>query len=373
MVVKQPQVLVPPFDPGLVPSMPAVFLIHGGQGYPYLSRTASLRRRLERLLAAPDRLSRRLRLGEFAVRIEYWPLRSRLESVLLMYALAKKHYPDDYARRLRLRPPAFVKVLLGNEFPRTQVTTRLAGGRSFYYGPFRSRAAAEAFEQEALDLFQLRRCQEDLSPAPEHPGCIYGEMMKCLRPCQQVVGPAEYGSEAARFVEFLRGGGRTMLEAAAAAREKLSQELNFEQARRQHERYLRIQAALKRRDDLAADVSRLNGVAVCPGEAAGSVDLVFLLGGIWAEPVAFDVAPGGDMTPMDRRLRELICSVRAPAAGIAERHDHLSILAGWFYSSARTEAWVGFESLEELPYRTLVRAISNTARASQAELFPASI
>lgn len=308
-------------------------------------------------------------LGGLATRVEYWALESRLESSLLMYELARRHYPDDYARRLRLRPAAFVRLVMGNEYPRTQVTTRVAGGASTYYGPFRSRAAAEEFEQETLDLFQVRRCQEDLAPTPEHPGCIYGEMMKCLRPCQQVVGPAEYRGEAERLAEFLASNGRSLLDAAAAARDRLSEELNFEEAQRQHQRYARVEQALRKRDDLSAELSRLNGVAVCPGAEAGKVDLLFLIEGIWAGTVEFNVAASGEMTPMDRRLREAVAGLSVPKLRVVERNDHLSILSRWYYSSARTEEWVGFEAIEDLPYRRLVRAISKTARGGQMELF----
>src|SRR5207244_6958620 len=63
-----------------------------------------------------------------------------------------------------------------------------------------------------LDLFQLRRCEDNLAPSPEHPGCIYGEMNKCLRPCQQVVSIEEYRGEAHRVEEFIRTDGASLRE-----------------------------------------------------------------------------------------------------------------------------------------------------------------
>jgi ABC-type lipoprotein release transport system permease subunit len=53
------------------------------------------------------------------------------------------------------------------------------------------------FQSQFLDLFQMRRCEENLAPSPSHPGCVYGEMNMCLRPCQQAVTPEEYASESA--------------------------------------------------------------------------------------------------------------------------------------------------------------------------------
>jgi hypothetical protein len=145
--------------------------------------------------------------------------------------------------------------------------------------------------------------------------------------------------------------------------------LNFEEAQRQHQRYLRIEQTLKARDELAAELGKLNGVAVCPSLEAGRVDLRFFLAGAWLDPVEFSVAASGEMTPMDRRLREVAASLSAPKLRASERNDHLSILARWFYTSVRTEEWIPFESLAELPYRKLVRAISRTARCEQMDLF----
>ena len=91
------------------------------------------------------------------------------------------------------------------------VTTRL--GRGLFYGPFASRAAAEHFNDDALDLFQVRRCEENLAARRRsHPGCIYGEMNRCLRPCQQAVTPEEYRGEVARLEQFLRTDGASLRE-----------------------------------------------------------------------------------------------------------------------------------------------------------------
>src|SRR5580698_5951945 len=200
-----------------IPDVPAVFLLWASEGKPYLARTALLRRRLKRLISDRDRVSRLLNLRGIAERIEYWPMGSRLESSLLHLELAQAHFPEDWPRIVRLRPPAFVRLTIDNPFPRTMVTTRL--GRGLFYGPFASRAAAERFEGELLDLFQIRRCEENLTPSPTHPGCIYGEMNRCLRPCQQAVSEDEYRGETARVEQFLRTGGASLLESASAARD----------------------------------------------------------------------------------------------------------------------------------------------------------
>ena len=173
-----------------LPDQPAVFLLWAKEGEPYLSRTGVLRRRLRRLLTERERPSRLLNLRHTVARIEYRLTGSAFESSILFYEQARRHFPDTYLRLMKLHMPPYVKLVLNNEFPRSHITTHLTRAAGLYFGPFRSRASAERFEAQFLDLFQMRRCQEDLVPSPSHPGCIYGEMGMCLRPCQQVVGRA---------------------------------------------------------------------------------------------------------------------------------------------------------------------------------------
>lgn len=367
----QAAILAPPFPLEAVPDAPAVFVISAGEAPPYVARTARLRRRLQRLLREPPPSTRMLNLRAVATGVEYWLTPSRLAASLRFYEAARRHYPNDYLKLIRLRVPAYVKVLLGNEFPRTQVTTRLAASRALLYGPFRSRAAAERFESELLDLFQVRRCQEDLRVSPEHPGCIYGEMGRCLRPCQEVVSADEYRSEVSRLTQFLESDGESLLDGVRAARDRYAGELEFEEAQRQHQRAQRIEQVLKLRDGLVTTLDRLCGVAVTPSAAPGCVELRFLRQGVWLPAVDFSVAPdaSGRMRPLDRRLRELAESFAPPRAAVREREEHTALLARWYYSSWRDGEWLSFGTPHDIPYRRLVHAISRVAAGSQATLF----
>jgi excinuclease ABC subunit C len=347
-----------------IPDVPAVFLLWAGEGKPYLARTALLRRRLKRLISDRDRVSRLLNLRGIAERIEYWPMGSRLESSLLHLEVAQKYFPEDWPRITRLRAPAFVRLTVDNPFPRTMITTRL--GRGLFYGPFASRAAAERFDGEMLDLFQIRRCEENLAPSPEHPGCIYGEMARCLRPCQEAVSAAEYRSESARVEQFFKTGGLSLLETAEAARDRASAEMQFEAAERLHQRVEKIVEVRGLAGELARSIDKLNGVAVVRAPEIDAVDLLFLLGGRWQEPVRF--APGAKMEAgetMDRRLRDLAGGL--PAGG-PPNMEHLAILTRWHGSTWRDGEWLGFESVEKIPYRKLVNAIGRIMVSTSREM-----
>ena len=86
------------------PAAPAVFLLSGPAGEPYVSKTANLRRRLIRLLGLVEERSRKLSLRDRVTRIEYSLTGSDFESGLLLYKLQRRTFPDTYRDRLRLRP-----------------------------------------------------------------------------------------------------------------------------------------------------------------------------------------------------------------------------------------------------------------------------
>ena len=345
------------------PNTPAVFMLWADRGAPYLARTALLRRRLTRLLRDSGSPSRLLNLIGVSRRIEYWECGSRLESSLLFYTLARTHYPADYLKVTKLRMPAYVKLTLANPFPRTLVTTRFGAGRGQLFGPFRSRASAEQFDAQALDLFQIRRCQENLEPRADHPGCMYGEMGRCLRPCQTVVNQAEYASEVARFGQFLSTQGASLLENVQASRDRFSENLEFENAERQHKLHERIQQVLSLRDDLATVAEHLCGVAITPSASPETVTLWFMVSGAWIDPIEFPVGQtGGRAVSLDQRLRQQVSAISPTAPAITDRQEHLALLAKWFYSSWRDGEWLAFDRLEAVPYRKLVNAVARVAK-----------
>jgi hypothetical protein len=341
------------FDEALraLPNRQAVFLMWPRGGKPHLARTNVLRKRLLRLLA---------NLRGTVERIEFQFVGSRLEAQFLLAELARKHLGSSWREDIRLRFPPYVKLILSNRFPRTQVTAHIGRAPAIYYGPFRNRATAARFESEFLNLFQLRRCQEDLAPNPAHPGCIYGEMGRCLRPCQEAVGIEEYKGEAGRVADFLHTNGRSLTGLAESARERLSAEMDFEGAALMHQRLQRVEEVLGLRDELARDVEMLHAIAVTPSVEEDAIELGWLREGMWHgfSRIQFNPADGASVS-LDTRLREMTLAV--PDAAPGNRMEHLAVIARWFYSSWRDGELLMVDDWARIPYRKLVNAVSRVA------------
>ncbi len=263
-----------------IPAAPGVFALRGAgpNAEPYLTRAADLRRRLRRLLAPPDSLaadgqpipSRRLNLRSRVRFIDFTRTGSDFESSLVLYRAATAAFgPEEARRRLRLYPPYFLRVTLSHTHPRVYATNRLSR-RSLHesFGPFPSRAAAERYADAVLDLFLLRRCHEDLEPYPGHPGCVYGEMHKCMQPCKEgnpeACTPDQYAHESQRVFDFFRTRGQSLLDEVAAQREAASQAMDFETAANLHKHWEKVRAASLLADEIVRPVEALRAVIVQP-------------------------------------------------------------------------------------------------------------
>jgi excinuclease ABC subunit C len=372
---------------------PAVFALRGaGESEPYVGKTASLRRRLQRLLAPPESQSKRLNLRERTATIEYSLTGSDFESVLLLYQALRQEFPDTYQKRLRLRPAPVVRLNLENEYPRAYVTTRIGklNGRSLYYGPFRSRAVAEKFLNDSLDLFKMRRCTFDLNPDPGFPGCVYSEMKMCLAPCFKGCTDEAYVAEVARVQEYFDSGGQSLLRELEAERERLSAELDFEGAAAQHAKVAKIKAILSACDDICGRLDRLDAVIIQPSAEAMSVALFRFHGGHLAGPVQLAMEAGEEAqdateqtrqaqpeaTPaavssathpqsMEARIRAALEPLVPGGQSIQRFSEELAILKRWYYRSHKVGEVFFAGEHGDLPWRRIVRGVGRVWRGEK--------
>jgi excinuclease ABC subunit C len=362
-----------------VAAAPAVFLLRGEDpiSEPYVSKTANLRRRLQRLLSVPEERTSRLNLRERVRWIEYTLTGSDFESGFVLYQAVRAAFPKNYSNRLRLRFAALVKLHLENEFPRASVTTRLGriSGKNVYYGPFASRVAAEKFMNDALDFFKMRRCVEDLHPDPKFPGCVYSEMKMCLAPCFRGCTDGQYRAEVVRVEDFLDSRGESLKRQMAAERDDASSKMEFEAAAAIHAQLDKLAPVLQQLPEFVRRIDRLHAVIVQrsvqkPGQPE-SVALFRVDGGVIAGPLEFSISASehAKSQSMEARIQSALTAFPAakPASAL-ERAEHLAILKRWCYRGTRAGEIFFADSKGELPMRRLVRGIGRVYKGEAPEI-----
>lgn len=356
---------------------------------PYLARTADIRRAAERLLREPEALAKRLNLRRVAARIRYRVTGSKFEQTLALYEQAKLYFPRRYRDLMGLRPPSLLKVNLRNEYPRCYVTRRIRADEGFYFGPFASRRAADAFAEAFLDLFKIRRCQIKIRRDPAYPGCIYSEMKMCLAPCFAGCTKEEYDAEAGHVLQALETTGASLTESLEREREAASEELDYERAAALHKRLEKVSAALRGLPGIARRIEELDAVILQRTAEDMTVAVFPVRAGLFGEPIFLRFA---ELSSQPRSVEAILRQELEPpgnasgpaSAGVTASHqaeaqrppsqvppadwraryglrsappqltEHLSLLARWFYSKPR-EGEIFFRE-QVWPYRRILRA-----------------
>jgi len=404
-----------PFDPAdpkaaltQLPHSPAVFALYGEQAHaePYIGRTPNLRGRLERLLQPSPRHPRRLQLASRVRRVEYRLTGSDFESLLLQFELLEQIYGPKSLERMHLGAPTFIRYLGGNPYPRITVTNRPSQREADWaYGPFQSRASAERFADEALKLFLLRRCTDDLDPDPAHPGCVYSEMKMCLAPCYKGCTDDRYAEESNAVQSFLATRGESRLVPLRTLRDQASVDLEFESAAQLHAQVQRVESIRALAPELVRPLSHLRAVILQPSANLDEVAIFLFENGrihgpaaystlgmriqneasgsssLFAQPMAIEAVPeipapepATDLTApttkvprsqLESRLDSVLAALAQPTNPPSStlRQGHLALLKRWYYRpEIRRPGEICFPDAEgRWPSKSILRSIGRVA------------
>jgi excinuclease UvrABC nuclease subunit len=357
-----------------VPAAAAVFLLRGpdAQAEPYVSKTANLRRRLQRLLGTAEERTRRLNLRDRVGAIEYAATSSDFESSFLLYKVLRACFPKTYGQRLRLRPAPLIKLHLENQYPRASVTTRLGklDGRSLYYGPFPSRVVAEKYLNDSLDFFTMRRCVDDLRPDPAFPGCIYSEMKMCKAPCFKGCSDEEYSAEVSRVQAYFDSRGESLIAEMSRRREEASASLAFEEAAAIHQQVEKVKSVAGQLPEVVRRLDRLSALMVQPSTMANSVTFFRIEKGAIYGPATFCIQAANHTKSqsMESRVPEMLETLPPAKISAVETMEHLALLKRWFYRSRRVGELFVADEKGLLPMRRIVRGMGRVFRGEGEEL-----
>ncbi len=224
-----------------LPTSPGVYLMKNADGRVlYVGKADSLRNRVRSYFGSKAALDARiLRMTQEVADIDYILTDTVSEAFLLEGNLIKEHRPRFNIRLRDDKSYPFVKITLGEDFPRIVRTRKLMRDGSRYFGPYASASSVDETLKLLRKIFPFRTCNLDIPEGKrvlERP-CLLYYIGRCQGPCIQAIGKAEYRATIDRIVDFLEGKQEGIaaelradmqanaeglrFEAAAAARDKL--------------------------------------------------------------------------------------------------------------------------------------------------------
>ena len=166
-------------------------------------------------------------------RFEYIVTDSELEALVLENNLIKENSPNYNTLLKDDKTYPYIKVTVGEDYPRILFSRTMKKDKSRYFGPYTSAAAVKDTIELLNKLYQLRTCNRVLprDTGLERP-CLNYHIKQCLAPCQGYVSKEEYRQQVAGALEFLNGNYSPILKDLEEKMKKAAEAMEFEDAAR---------------------------------------------------------------------------------------------------------------------------------------------
>ena len=268
------------------PAAPGVYLFKDAKGRVlYVGKADSLRDRV-RSYFGPTLEVRHIRMVERSDRLEFVRTGSVAEAFLLENSLIKQHKPRYNIRLKDDKSYPYVKVTLGEDFPRI-IRTRSLGDRSArYFGPYANAKSVDATLDLLQKLYPYRNCKLTIvadeegrghtvprSALPNGRPCILFDIKRCTAPCDARTTKGAYRASVDRSVLFLEGRLDALSRETRAEMERAAEDLDYERAAALRDQLKAMDRTLERQDVHAyeGDDYDVHAAALAQGDAAVAV------------------------------------------------------------------------------------------------------
>lgn len=216
-----------------LPSLPGVYIMHDEQdAIIYVGKAISLKNRVRQYFQKSRNLGiKKEQMVEQIARFEYIVTDSELEALVLESNLIKEHCPKYNTMLKDDKNYPFIKVTVGEAFPRIMTARSMKKDKSKYFGPYTSAGAVKDVIELTRKLYHLRTCNRNLPKdiGKERP-CLYYHIKQCDAPCQGYITEAAYRKQVEELLDFLNGNHKKILAQLEKKMYEASEKMEFEDA-----------------------------------------------------------------------------------------------------------------------------------------------
>ena len=201
------------------------------------------------------------------VRFEYIVTDSELEALVLENNLIKEHRPKYNTMLMDDKTYPYIKVTMGERYPRLLMVRQMKKDKSRYFGPYTSGQAVRDVIELINKVCLLRTCNKALEEvSPENPKdryCLNYHICQCCGPCQGKVSAEEYAERVSKALDFLNGNFGEIIRDLKSKMSELSEALEFEEAAKYRDLLKSVQAIAEKQkiEDASLDDKDIIGIA----------------------------------------------------------------------------------------------------------------
>ncbi|MCR5432243.1 MAG: excinuclease ABC subunit UvrC [Lachnospiraceae bacterium] len=227
-----------------LPDKPGVYIMHDAPGnIIYVGKAISLKNRVRQYFQKRVRSPKIERMISLIDHFEYIVVDSEVEALVLECNLIKENRPKYNTMLMDDKSYPFIKVTVGEDYPRAFLTHNVKKDGSRYFGPYTDVGAAKNALTLLDDLYGLRPCRKTIEKGKLIKPCLYYDVHKCKAPCAGYVSDEEYAALVKNVIEFLSGNVAPVKRKLKEDMKEAAEAMEFEKA-----------AQLR---DLIADIERV--------------------------------------------------------------------------------------------------------------------
>ena len=216
-----------------LPDQPGVYIMHDSRdAIIYIGKAVSLRKRVHQYFQpSHDEGIKKAQMVKQIARFEYIVTDSELEALVLECNLIKEHRPKYNTMLRDDKTYPYIRVTLGEDFPRVLFSRHQKKDKSRYFGPYTSAGAVKDTIELVNKIYQLRTCNRNLprDTGKDRP-CLNYHIHQCTAPCQGYITKEAYRERVDAVVEFLNGNYAPVLKSLEEKMNTASANLEFEKA-----------------------------------------------------------------------------------------------------------------------------------------------
>ena len=285
-----------------LPDLPGVYIMHDkSDAIIYIGKALSLRKRVRQYFQPSHNEGiKKKQMVEHIARFEYIITDSELEALVLECNLIKEHTPKYNTMLRDDKTYPYIRVTVGEAFPRVLFSRQMKKDKSRYFGPYTSAGAVKDTIDLINKIYRLRTCNRNL---PRDIGldraCLNYHIHQCEAPCQGYISKEEYAEKIQGVIEFLNGNYGPVLRDLEAKMNQASAEMEFEKAIEYRELLNSVKQIAQKQKITNTDGEDKDIIALAADDVDAVVQVFFIRSGKLIGRDHFHVRVGTDETRSD--------------------------------------------------------------------------
>ncbi len=265
-----------------LPQQPGVYIMHDAKdAIIYIGKAVSLRNRVRQYFRPSHNEGlKKEQMVKQIERFEYIITDSELEALILECNLIKEYRPKYNTMLRDDKTYPYIRVTLGEAFPRVLFSRQMKKDKSRYFGPYTSAGAVKDTIELIDKLYCLRTCSRSLprDTGKDRP-CLNYHIHQCMAPCQGVVSQEEYRKNVDRAIEFLNGNFQPVVKELEEQMQAASEDMNFEKAIEYRELLKAVKQIAQKQKITNSDGEDKDIIAMASDEEDAVVQVFFIRDG----------------------------------------------------------------------------------------------